>query len=189
MLSCLSCIHTGDFDLRESAFCLFIFSIALVSFFLDLRKKKGKMPTIAAKSVPCECSFREIDMSRKLDQDNNPVTNTQRWSRGHKARGQGQEHKKIPLRGQTLSRLRTGMLEAKDQGHKRKCSPKKKVFKNFFQAICKISTLQKKVLSWSKGQGNFRGLEAKDLTFEAKAKDVLEDSTSAHTNPRISCKF
>ena len=29
------------------------------------------------------------------------------------------------------------MLEAKakDQGHKRKCSPKKKVFKNLFQAI------------------------------------------------------
>ena len=44
------------------------------------------------------------------------------WSRGHKARGQGQDqgHKKIrgqgqrqPFRGQTLSRPRTGMLEAK----------------------------------------------------------------------------
>ena len=40
-----------------------------------------------------------------------------------KIRGQGQS-----FRGQTLSRPRTGMLEAKakDQGHKRKCSPKKK---------------------------------------------------------------
>ena len=40
-----------------------------------------------------------------------------------KIRGQGQ-----PFRGQTLSRPRTGMLEAKakDQGHKHKCSPKKK---------------------------------------------------------------
>ena len=54
------------------------------------------------------------------------------------ARGQGQGHKKIrgqgqPFRGQTLSRPRTGMLEAKDQGHKRKCSPKKKkgLHKNF----------------------------------------------------------
>ena len=68
----------------------------------------------------------------------------QRWSRGHKARGQGQGHKKIrgqgqgqPFRGQTLSRPRTGMLEAKakDQGHKAKCSPKKKkkkgLHKNF----------------------------------------------------------
>ena len=68
----------------------------------------------------------------------------QRWSRGHKARGQdqGQGHKKIrgqgqgqPFRGQNLSRPRTGMLEAKDRGHSRKRSPKKKVFKNIFQAI------------------------------------------------------
>ena len=42
-----------------------------------------------------------------------------------KIRGQGQGQ---PFRGQTLSRPRTGMLEAKakDQGHKRKCSQKKK---------------------------------------------------------------
>ena len=42
-----------------------------------------------------------------------------------KIQGQGQEQ---PFRGQTLSRPRTGMLEAKakDQGHKAKCSPKKK---------------------------------------------------------------
>ena len=38
-----------------------------------------------------------------------------------KIRGQGQ-----PFRGQTLSRPRTRMLKAKDQGHKRKSSPKKK---------------------------------------------------------------
>ena len=52
-----------------------------------------------------------------------------------KIRGQGQGQS---FRGQTLSRPRTGMLEAKakDQGHKRKCPPrKKKIFKNFFQAI------------------------------------------------------
>ena len=63
----------------------------------------------------------------------------QRWSRGHKARGQG--HKKIrgqgqgqPFRGQNLSRPRTGMLEAKakDHGHWRKCSPKKKGLQKFF---------------------------------------------------------
>ena len=51
-----------------------------------------------------------------------------------KIRGQGQGQ---PFRGQTLSRPRTGMLEAKakDQVHKRKCSPKKKVFTKIFQAI------------------------------------------------------
>ena len=108
----------------------------------------------------------------------------QRWSQGHKARGQGQGqgHKKIrgqgqgqPFRGQTLSRPRTGMLEAKDQGHKRKCSPEKikrssqkffkrspqkNVFQKIFQALHKILTIQKIVLSSSRGQANFRGLEA-----------------------------
>ena len=47
-----------------------------------------------------------------------------------KIRGQGQ-----PFRGQTLSRPRTGMIEtkAKDQGHKRKCFPKKKSSQKFFR--------------------------------------------------------
>ena len=52
-----------------------------------------------------------------------------------KIRGQGQGQ---PFRGQTLSRPRTGMPEAKDQGHKCKCSTKKrkkKVFTKIFQAI------------------------------------------------------
>ena len=44
-----------------------------------------------------------------------------------KFRGQGQ-----PFRGQTLSRPRTGMLEAKDRGHSRKCSPKKKGLQKCF---------------------------------------------------------
>ena len=141
------------------------------------------------------------------------VCNEQRWSRGHKARGQGQGHKKIrgqgqgqgqPFRGQTLSRPRTGMLEAKakDQGHKAQVlsKKKKKVFTKIFQAISKkkglhknflgdlkkkkvftkifqaISTkkrfpknfsstpqnlaFQKIVLFSSRGQANFRGLEA-----------------------------
>ena len=134
-----------------------------------------------------------------------------------KIRGQGQ-----PFRGQTLSRPRTGMLEAKakDQGHKRKCSPKKKkktkkrpskkffwrspkkkrssqkffkrslqknVFQKIFQALHKILTIQKIVLSSSRGQANFRGLEASRprprtsksvLEDVLEAKDVLEDSTS-----------
>ena len=132
--------------------------------------------------------------------------NYQRWSRGHKARGQG--HKKIrgqgqgqPFRGQTLSRPRTGMLEAKakDRGHKRKCSPKKKkkkkrfsqkffkrspqknVFQKIFQALHKILTIQKIALSSSRGQAHFRGLEAsrpRTSKCVLEAKDVLEDSTS-----------
>ena len=126
------------------------------------------------------------------------MSHHQRWSRGHKARGQSQGQ---PFRGQTLSRPRTGMLEAKAKDtstsalrkKKKKTfskeffrrSPKKKrssqkffkrfpqinVFQKIFQALHKILTIQKLVLSSSRGQANFRGLEAKDLTFEAKAKD------------------
>ena len=49
-----------------------------------------------------------------------------------KIRGQGQGQ---PFRGQNLSRPRRGMLEAKakDQGLRRKCSPKKKSLKFFFR--------------------------------------------------------
>ena len=125
----------------------------------------------------------------------NALIQWQRWSRGHKARGL--EHKKIrgqgqgqPYRGQTLLRPRTGMLEAKakHQEHKRKCSPKKKVFrKNFrrspektvfqkiFQTLHKLLMTQKIVLPSSRGQGNFRGLETSRLRT---SKWVLEDSTS-----------
>ena len=108
------------------------------------------------------------------------------------------EAKGQPFRGQTLSRPRTGMLEAKAKDtsasalrkkknvfkrifqaiskkkKKRslqkffKRSPQKNVFQKIFQALHKILTIQKLVLSSSRGQANFRGLEAKDLTFEAK---------------------
>ena len=130
----------------------------------------------------------------------------QRCSRGHKARGQGQGHKKI-------LRPRTNPLEAKDQGHRRKCSPKKKGLqksffrrsqkirssKNFFwrslleetkkrsfQTFPKVSGVfqrnfngSKIMLSSSRGQGNFRGLEASRPRPRA-SKCVLEDSTSGH---------
>ena len=64
-----------------------------------------------------------------------------------KIRGQGQ--------GQTLSRPRTGMLEAKakDQGHKHKCTPKKrKVFTKIFQAI---STKKRFPKNFSSAPQNF----------------------------------
>ena len=127
----------------------------------------------------------------------------ERWSRGHKARGQGQGHKKNPRPRLRTAFPRTDTLEAKDrnaqgQGHKRKCSPKKKkkrssqkffkrspqknVFQKIFQTLHNILTIQKIVLFSNRGQANFRGLEAKDFKICPRgvldAKDVLEDSTS-----------
>ena len=68
-----------------------------------------------------------------------------------KIRGQGQGQ---PFRGQTLSRPRTGMLEAKakDQGHKAQVlsKKKKKVFTKIFQAISKKKKKKKKKRSSQK---------------------------------------
>ena len=57
----------------------------------------------------------------QLSEEESRTQSSRPWPRTQKIRGQG------PIfRGQTLSRPKTGMLEAKakDQGHKRKCSPK-----------------------------------------------------------------
>ena len=59
------------------------------------------------------------------------------WSRLHKARGQGQGQKK------KNPRPRTGMLEAKNQGHRRKCSPKKKGFQEDFSSDFKKNKKKK----------------------------------------------
>ena len=66
------------------------------------------------------------------------VDSQQRWSQGHKARGEGQGHKKI-----SRPRPRTDPLEAKDQGHRRKCSQKKGPQSFFFRRSQKIKDLQK----------------------------------------------
>ena len=135
--------------------------------------------------------------------------------------------------------------KAKNQGHKRKCSKKKKGLKNFFSGVVqkekkktkskclqKTGDLKKKrlekffsgdlqnfnnskiLLSLSRGQGNFRGLEALRprprtskcvLEDVLEAKDVLKDSisvknacsnffrkcyvTSVGTNECIYCNF
>ena len=85
----------------------------------------------------------------------------QRWSRGHKARGQG--HKKNPRPRPRTAFPRADTLEAKDrnargqgQGHKAKCSPKKKkkkkVFTKIFQAI---STKKRFPKNFSSAPQNF----------------------------------
>ena len=53
----------------------------------------------------------------------------------------------------------------------------KKLFQKIFQALHKILTIQKIVLSSSPGQANFRGLEA-SRPRPRTSKCVLEDSTS-----------
>ena len=90
-----------------------------------------------------------------------------------KIRGRGK-----PFRGQTLSRPRTrgaSVLQKNSSKFFFRRSPKKEVFETIFQAFYKILTIQKIVLSSSKGQGNFRGLEA---LRPRTSKCVFVDSTS-----------
>ena len=74
-----------------------------------------------------------------------------------------------------------------------KRSPRNNAFQKIFQPLHKILTFQKIVLSSSRGQANFRGLEASRprprprtsksvLEDVLEAKDVLEDSTSGNCN-------
>ena len=125
-----------------------------------------------------------------------------------KIRGQGQGQ---PFRGQTLSRPRTGMLDAKakDQGHKRKCSPKKKkrssqkffrrspkkkkVFTKIFQAI---STKKRFPKNFSSAPQNFNiskntavleprtGQFSRTSGLEAKAKDLTFEAKDFKMCPR-----
>ena len=150
----------------------------------------------------------------------------QRWSRGHKAWGQGQkkseaqdsyisEDRTSRGQGQECSRPRPRNKDTSASALRKKRSsqkffrrspkkkrsspkfcrrfPQKNFFQKIFQALNKILTIQKIVLSSSRGQANFRGLEAsrpRRRTWPSRprprtskcvleAKDVLEDSTSA----------
>ena len=133
------------------------------------------------------------------------------WSRGHKARGQG--HKKNPRprtafpRTDTLEtknrnargqgpRTQAQVLSKKKKKKKRssqkffKRSPRKNVFQKIFQPLHKILTIQKIVLSSSRGKANFRGLEAsrprpRTSKCVLEAKDVLKDSTSGGNNIKV----
>ena len=97
-----------------------------------------------------------------------------------KIRGQGQGQ---PFRGQTLSRPRTGMLgaKAKDQGHKRKCSPKKKrSSQKFFKRSPQKKRFSKNFSSAPQNFNNSKnsavleprtGQYSRTWGLEAKAKD------------------
>ena len=96
------------------------------------------------------------------------------------ARGQGQECSRPRTKNTSASAIQKKGLHKNFSGDLKKKrssqkffrrSPQENVFQSIFQALHKILTFQKIVLSSSRGQANFRGLEAKDLTFEAKAKD------------------
>ena len=123
---------------------------------LQLRKIAAILLTLLVEVAP----LTEVE---SRTQGSRPRPRTQKKSEAKakdtkKIRGQGQGQ---PFRGQTLSRPRTGMLEAKakDQGHKaqvlskkKKKKKKKKVFTKIFQAI---STKKRFPKNFSSAPQNF----------------------------------
>ena len=99
------------------------------------------------------------------------------------------------------------MLEAKDQGalqrkekkrssqkffqaiskkkKKKSRSPQKNVFQKIFQPLHKILTIQKVVLSSSRGQANFRGLEASRPRPRLDLRGQGLQNVSSRTPPLI----
>ena len=72
------------------------------------------------------------------------------------SRGQGQECSRPRTKDSSASALQN--KKSSQKFFKR--SPQKNVFQKIFQALHKILTIQKILLSSSQGQANFRGLEA-----------------------------
>ena len=105
-----------------------------------------------------------------------------RPSRGHgrNARGQGQGPRTQAagvVKKKGLHKNFSGDLKKKRSfNHIFSRAPENSVFNKIFQALYKILTYPKIVLSSSQGQGNFQGLEA---SKQRTSKHVLEDSTSA----------
>ena len=140
-------------------------------------------------------------------QGSRPRPRTQKKSEA-KAKDSLSEDRHSRGQGQECSRPRTKDTSASAPPQKKRFSQKffkrslqKNVFQKIFQALHEILTIQKIVLSSSRGQGNFRGLEASRprprtsksvLEDVLEAKDVLEDSTLVHATPlqkARTCKF
>ena len=117
------------------------------------------------------------------------------------ARGQGQgprtqsasalQKKKKKRSSQKFFRRSPKKKKKKKKRSSQKCfkrSPRKNAFQKIFQPLHKILTFQKILLSSSRGQANFRGLEAsrpRPRTWPSRprprprtSKSILEDSTS-----------
>ena len=109
---------------------------------------------------------------------------------GHKAQVLSKKKKKKVFTKifQAISKKKKKKKKKKRSSQKFfKRSPRKNAFQKIFQPLHKILTFQKILLSSSRGQANFRGLEASRprprtsksvLEDVLEAKDVLEDSTS-----------
>ena len=105
-----------------------------------------------------QCNFCDV-LTPEVEsrtQGSRPRPRTQKKSEA-KAKDSLSEDRHSRGQGQECSRPRPRTKDTKPSALQKK---KKKVFTKIFQALHKILTFQKIVLSSSRGQANFRGLEA-----------------------------
>ena len=121
-------------------------------------------------------------------------SSNQRWSRGHKARGQGQAHKKMRRHGheprtqakvfsKTSSKFFFQAISKKKRYSKHffRQSPKqKKVFKTFFQAISKTKKGIQNFFS-----GNLRKKGHQKILFSGDLQNSSNSKNSTVLEPRI----
>ena len=129
--------------------------------------------------------------SRPRTQNKSEAKAKDSLSEDRHSRGQGQECSRPRTKDTSASALQkkkkkglhknfSGDLQTKKKRSSQKFfkrSPRKNVFQKIFQALHKILTIKKILLFSSRGQANFRGLEA-SRPRPRTSKCVLEDSTS-----------
>ena len=148
---------------------------------------RKKFPTLAALTVVSSTTSTTLPAEvESRTQGSRPRPRTQKkseaeakakdsLSENRHSRGQGQECSKPRPRTKDTS---ASALQKKRSSQKFfRQSPQNNVFQKIFQALHKILTIQKILLSSSRGQANFRGLEA---SRPRTSKCVLKDSTSAY---------
>ena len=148
--------------------------------FLGLEASRPRTSKCVLENSTSASSHPDITFSKaeveSRTQGSRPRTQKKSEAKDRRSRGQGH---KAQVLSKKKKKVFTKIFQAISKKKKKKRSsqkffkrsPLKNVFQTIFQALHKILTFQKLVLSSSRGQANFRGLEAKDLTFEAKAKD------------------
>ena len=105
---------------------------------------------------------------------------------GHKAQVLSKKKKKKKVFTKIFQAISKKKKRSSQKFFKR--SPRNNAFQKIFQPLHKILTFQKIVLSSSRGQADFRGLEA-SRPRPRTSKPVLEDSTSGNTSFHVCSHF
>ena len=149
-----------SFSLQHSALRIFRYIISITNIIFEFVRVRGGVEDtrLEAKAKDTKKNRRPRTAFRRTDTLE---------AKDRIARGQGQGPR---TQAQVLSKKKTkktSSLKLFRRSQKKrssqkffKRSPQKNAFQNIFQALHKVLTIQKILLSSSRGQANFRGLQA-----------------------------